>query len=225
MTDDHLRALERRFRETGSVEDEAAWIRQQVRTGLISPAERRQQFAAWLGHKESIESLPEPPADYFADLLWWEDQGHRRAPVYLELYGEEALTRLLVSTLRARPTVQKLDKQGPRRRTLEAVESLIIRPEDTGLREHLGSALESRKPGAGERDSKISRFMVDLLWRTVEFVLHGDPHTLSSVWRSAKGLDQGTPDEVRTDLVPWALGMGDPVRDRVEARQREAAGG
>ena len=33
-----------------------------------------------------------------------------------------------------------------------------------------------------------------------------------------------TRDEVRDELVPWALGYSDPVRDRVEARQREAAG-
>ncbi|MBL4848936.1 MAG: hypothetical protein JKY65_25720 [Planctomycetes bacterium] len=28
---------------------------------------------------------------------------------------------------------------------------------------------------------------------------------------------------VRAELVPWALGYSDPVRERVESRQREAA--
>ncbi|MBL4848933.1 MAG: hypothetical protein JKY65_25705 [Planctomycetes bacterium] len=31
-------------------------------------------------------------------------------------------------------------------------------------------------------------------------------------------------DSVCEELVPWALGYSDPVRDRVEARLREAAG-
>lgn len=43
MTDDRLRALERRFRETGSVEDEAAW-----RMGMKAPTKRKQ--GAWLLH-------------------------------------------------------------------------------------------------------------------------------------------------------------------------------
>lgn len=30
-------------------------------------------------------------------------------------------------------------------------------------------------------------------------------------------------ERIRTELLPWALGLGDPVRDRVEARKREAA--
>lgn len=33
MTDDRIRALERRFRETGSVEDETVWLRECVRAG------------------------------------------------------------------------------------------------------------------------------------------------------------------------------------------------
>ena len=30
-------------------------------------------------------------------------------------------------------------------------------------------------------------------------------------------------DRVREELLPWALGYSDPVRERVEGRQREAA--
>ena len=30
-------------------------------------------------------------------------------------------------------------------------------------------------------------------------------------------------DRVQADLVPWALGYSDPARERIEARQREAA--
>ena len=33
-----------------------------------------------------------------------------------------------------------------------------------------------------------------------------------------------TPVVLQQELVPWALGYSDPVRERVEARRREAAG-
>jgi hypothetical protein len=34
-----------------------------------------------------------------------------------------------------------------------------------------------------------------------------------------------TLEAIREDLVPWLLGHGDPVRERVEARLREAPAG
>ena len=37
MSDEHLRELERRWKETASVEDEAAFLREQVRVGDLSP--------------------------------------------------------------------------------------------------------------------------------------------------------------------------------------------
>lgn len=49
MTDDRLRALERRFRETGSVEDEAAWLRGRVRAGELE--QELLLLAAWCGSK------------------------------------------------------------------------------------------------------------------------------------------------------------------------------
>ena len=37
--------------------------------------------------------------------------------------------------------------------------------------------------------------------------------------------EPATPKGLRKELVPWALGTGDPVRDRVEAREREGLSG
>jgi hypothetical protein len=39
----------------------------------------------------------------------------------------------------------------------------------------------------------------------------------------AAGFEQNARDVVRQELLPWALGTSDPVRERVEARRREAA--
>ncbi len=49
MTDEGLRALERRFRETGEVADEARWLARRVSDGLLARADL--EGAAWLGHE------------------------------------------------------------------------------------------------------------------------------------------------------------------------------
>ena len=51
MTDDRLRALGRRFRETGVVEDEVAWLSERVRAGELG--EEQVRLAAWVGHEAS----------------------------------------------------------------------------------------------------------------------------------------------------------------------------
>lgn len=48
MADDSLKDLERRFRTTGSIEDEVAWLHARRVAGRIEPA--RLELAAWLGH-------------------------------------------------------------------------------------------------------------------------------------------------------------------------------
>lgn len=66
MADSDLRTLERRFRETGAVEDEAAWLRARVRAGTLDPD--RLDLAAWLDHpgaraalgKQAPEQVPGP---------------------------------------------------------------------------------------------------------------------------------------------------------------------
>lgn len=58
---------------------------------------------------------------------------------------------------------------------------------------------------------------------------HSKPLRAMVPWRLLSTLirpEAGTPAEaVREELVLWALGHGDPIRKRVEARMREAADG
>lgn len=61
MTDANLRELERRFRTSGNVEDEAAWLRARLQAGEVS--QERLQLAAQLEHLASIalvQSLGKP---------------------------------------------------------------------------------------------------------------------------------------------------------------------
>ncbi len=77
MSDEKLRELERRFKETGSVEDEAAWLKERVRVGDLT--QERLEFAAYCGHEGArrascgdpspIEAAPEDLRAWFARLL------------------------------------------------------------------------------------------------------------------------------------------------------------
>jgi len=55
MSDANLRELERRWRETGSVEDEAAWLLQRLRVGELD--EERLRLAAYCSHEPSRIAL------------------------------------------------------------------------------------------------------------------------------------------------------------------------
>lgn len=56
MTDERLRELERRWKETGSVEDEAAWLVERVRAGDLT--QERLGLAAHCGHPAALELVP-----------------------------------------------------------------------------------------------------------------------------------------------------------------------
>ncbi len=60
MSDERLRELERRWRETGFVEDEAAWLRERVRVGDLT--QERLELAAFAGHNGAVRALtPQGP--------------------------------------------------------------------------------------------------------------------------------------------------------------------
>jgi hypothetical protein len=86
VTDHALRESERRWKETGSVEDEAVYLRERLRAGEL-PLDRL-QLAAWLGSEAACLVVPEKPATGApedrvraaadlginrtnADLEWW----------------------------------------------------------------------------------------------------------------------------------------------------------
>ena len=52
MSDQKLRELERRWRESGSVEDEAAYLRERVRVGDLT--QERLELAAYCGHEGAL---------------------------------------------------------------------------------------------------------------------------------------------------------------------------
>ncbi|MCW8138814.1 MAG: hypothetical protein KIT58_07910 [Planctomycetota bacterium] len=64
MTDQRLRQLERRWRETGAVDDEAAFLMERVRVGDLTS--ERLELAAFCGHEGARRAAPQvsnPPQD------------------------------------------------------------------------------------------------------------------------------------------------------------------
>lgn len=71
MTDSRLRELERRWRETGSAEDEAAWLSERLRVGVLS--REHLVLAAKLGHLAALRVAADVEEEDEDD--WWEESG------------------------------------------------------------------------------------------------------------------------------------------------------
>lgn len=69
MSDERLRDLERRWKETGSVEDEAAWITERMRVGML--AQDRVELAAYCGHQAARKALGRDACETPEDLEEW----------------------------------------------------------------------------------------------------------------------------------------------------------
>ena len=77
MSDVRLRELERRFRATGSAEDEAAWLRARAQAGYLDQS--KLALAAFLGHDAASIVCPvHPPAP--RDLGDWVNELDVRVP-------------------------------------------------------------------------------------------------------------------------------------------------
>jgi hypothetical protein len=68
VSDDRLRDLQRRYRESGDAADGAAWLRARLRAGELSP--ERLELAARAGDRAAAQAadLPSPPEDLEAFL-------------------------------------------------------------------------------------------------------------------------------------------------------------
>lgn len=87
MSDAKLRELERRFKESGRVEDEAAWLRERVRAGELDP--ERLALAAYVGHPGASRAVDDAAGP--DDLGAW-GEGLRR-------WGQRVWIRALLSAL------------------------------------------------------------------------------------------------------------------------------
>jgi len=213
VSDADLREMERRFRETGSVEDEAAWLLERVRAGELE--QNRLDLAACLGHEASGGGAPASE----------DAPNHLEMLKALRLAGTETVARAAVGAARrvlhywteAYPTDTRPES------AIEAAENWILCQCQTHLDRAEQAALDvPRMVGSGGAALRPG-------WaaRTAFYTaLIGAGRAGEAV---SEALETGLSSEevcqvVGRELIPWALGYSDPVRERVEARQREAAG-
>lgn len=86
MSDQRVRELERRWRETGAVVDRAAWLRERLRAGELEPA--RVELAAWVGDEAAQALVPEASTpgsleDLSRGLARWGEEPGRDVAVRL----------------------------------------------------------------------------------------------------------------------------------------------
>ena len=211
VSDADLRELERRWRETGCVEDEAAWLVERVRVGELE--QRDLDLARCLGHAPACgEVRLKGQLRYTGD--WYE------LARQLQDWGLHATLRATVSAVRVSQPVGRCLLR------VEQVESWLcgLEPEPDPVVEPGDPLFHSGMPG----------YWLGEIW-TMDRVLPTVPEALAGVtsWAMhagsamhwAKVSETAASRAFRDELVPWALGYGDPVRDRVEARQRADAAG
>ncbi len=121
MSDARLRELERRWRESGAVEDEAALLRERLRQGALGSS--RLELAADLGHPGAASALGRAPASAAAlvDPGW---------AVRTAAAGAEAAVRCAAAAARACLPLHRWHRPGDDvpERVLETVEAWLDCP-------------------------------------------------------------------------------------------------
>lgn len=224
MSDERLRELERSWKESGAVEDEAAFLSERVRVGDLSSEQL--QLAAYLNHPAAVSGLdelapevPEDPAAWFNGLTAC-PQAQERALIACIRCEIEALGPIYAEIS------SNLGSFTRERNVLAVCEGALVdgasqfRTEIEQVIQELSLVYEdfAVSKGTAERPrSPIGRkFTVNRMLGQLACILSGINHRYFS-----PDSDPTPRDTVRSELLTWALGQRDPVRERVEARRLE----
>jgi hypothetical protein len=264
VTDSRLRDLERRHRLTGSVEDEAAWLRARVQAGELEQS--KLELAASLGHAAAAQLLTVAPLPlrFTSTVLigdpgdWPEPRTARRSAILMEIFGEsaegqpangldpESIDKVPRSEWDAWLLGYPLADE-PRRRVSVAVAAVAYRSYADGrsfgtsewVTEELWALEESLLRGsndyelrgegaasaASEARGTSSELPAEAVASAAAAFLGGDrAELLLAAAKAAVQSGEQFRHLLAAELVPWLLGSSDPVRERVDARRREAAG-
>lgn len=193
-SDEGLRRLERRWRESESLEDEIALLNEKLRLGDIRP--ERVELAAYLGHPAAELCLA-----WDGDSAWGDGQRLRG----VSRFDKESRVRIAIagatsSLTRDQKIVWRVeDPEGWR--ALYAAEDWVDCP-CAAHREAAGLAAAADPRGVGGAAARAA-------WRR-------------PTQGARAALVGGVEAEVLAEVVPWALGYGDPVALRIDRRRRAA---
>lgn len=203
MSDQSLRELERRWKETGAVEDEAAYLLERVRVGAL--AQERLELAAYCGAAAASHATPIKSPSQARDFM----RG-------LSRFGGESIVRALhvAAGELSRQWEAEFTGDSTLSDTLATVESWLGGQRQPGLASGLTDPLESRHAGSQDSfESAALWVMRDLLQRASELVApnNGDAwEELFIYWELFEDLERGWSAGARAAvaeaLTRWALG-------------------
>lgn len=215
MTDQTLRELERRYRESGTPADEAAWIRARLQAGTLP--ELHVQLAAALG-SEAARSCAEPLAQELADLV----------ELALRRDAREAALRLLLAAVRWVPreawvtagvAATPLLAQDPDLERVQAyvspIEAWLLRCAESGP-----SVYPDVEPrllsSSGEAGSVLElRHLERAAGLPTDDACASAQRLLAGIALMARRHDRRiTPADCAAEVAPWLLGIADPIRAR-----------
>jgi len=235
VSDARRRALERRFQDSGAVADAAALLRERVRAGELSEA--RARLAAALGEPAARELEPDArdPAAALADA---DREAQLRGLVAVAHRERVALRRRAPAphTRRAREDAYEAELAPAAERALRAVEAWAVAPGTGGGQvaarlADLTASLDAEGRSSGWFGLPSPR--QDAVRAHAEAVARLARAALDEA--SARHLDAASGPlrellgedalrvALRAELLPWLLGDGDPLAERV-ARRRGAQG-
>ena len=203
MSDERLRQLDRRWRETGAIEDEAALLQERVRVGNLR--RERLELAALLGSQgaqlatgfRSLGAVSELPS--LISML-----GH---------HGTEALAQAAAAVAQAVWSEWQWNRDGRLVDALAATEAWIACPcpvHAAGARKACDAATWARAefddPSPAGHGANAIRWAAALAWRADRHATDGvESDALRAVKAAERLLGERTETVIGARLIEWAL--------------------
>ncbi len=253
MSDGKLRELERRWKESGSPDDEAAYVHELVRVGAFQGWEGYQRYsnsnanavAAYLTAQVEAGALGREKltlAACFGDAASQTASGEpapcsprdaiERAASLRSSCGDQACVRAVVAAARYLIPEDFPDKESFANRwalarvlpAIHAAEDWIQKDDDRTIRQAQRRGLNARDAHAGTLEESAAHVAAHAALSAANDHIDRCGHALRGIHEASTVVGNDQLERVLHDeLVPWLLGYSDPVKDRVEARRLEAA--
>lgn len=201
MADGRLELLRQRFLETSSVEDEAQWIRERLRSGDLQ--RKNAEVAATLGHAGCRMALDS------------KSKRTKRLEATFHVLAQldmEALLRAIALLLRALSAEERRDPVWGVplvRQTLDQLEAWLVHPIPWN-KAVLLRTLESTPPPVGRGREPCSPAAV--LGRMASWIESGVHEQSRFLLLPLNEAPRSLRTTIREQLTPWILGYGDPLR-------------
>ena len=236
MSDERLRQLERRWKESGSVFDEAAYLKERVRVGDLK--QEGLSLAAYVGHPAALHAIGSMPVTGCP-------VGTKNCPWHhpvsgwvwgLRTWGEDVLIRAAVVIVRA-CAMTYLERH---RLAEERREQLRERPSTLNVELEVALAV-GRASAVMDYVMDIERWLLNPIEEGRARCVDSVPILLECAWaglaasvmaRSSRQTFDASMEHVVQlmsepavqgivlgEIGKWALGRGDPVVKRVEEQQ------